>query len=102
MFAGLRKLAAATGLGAGNNYNRRDSTDITSTNDEHALPRNINNRTLGNELVDIDMVDSSHDMIGKDMEVVGGSDRRSNTARHSVQSSANLDDTQGENDINEE
>ena len=93
MFAGLRKLAAATGLGVGNNYNRRDSTDI-STNDEHATNNdgtgNINNRTLGNELEDIDMVDSSHDMIRKDMDVVGGSDRRSNTARHSVQSSANL------------
>ena len=85
MFAGLRKLAAATGLGAGNNYNRRDSTDTTSTNDEHATNNggtgNINNRTLGNELEDIDMVNSSHDMIGKDMDVVGGSDRRSNTAK---------------------
>ena len=85
MFAGLRKLAAATGLGASNNYNRRDSTDITSTNDEHATNNggtgNINNRTLGNELEDIDMVNSSHDMIGKDMDVVGGSDRRSNTAK---------------------
>ena len=84
MFAGLRKLAAATGLGAGsNNYNRRDSTDITSTNDatNNDGTGNINNRTLGNELEDIDMVNSSHDMIGKDMDVVGGSDRRSNTAK---------------------
>ena len=85
MFAGLRKLAAATGQGAVSYYNRRYSTDVTPTNDEHAInyggTSNINNRTLGTELEDIDMVNSRHDMIGKDMDVVGGSDRRSNTAK---------------------
>ena len=110
MFAGLRKLAAATGFGAGNNCNRSDSTDITSlTNDERATNMssnggscNINNRTLVNELEDIGIVASSNDMMGKKTTVVGDSHRRSNTTTH-AQSSANLLDTQqGGNDINTE